>query len=156
MINKATFSMLDLDAGLKWRGWSLEGEYYFRWLDDFKVTGSIPVTSLFDHGFQVYASTMLKPNYWQAYFSGSKIFGEYGDPWDAAVGLDVLPVWPQGGAHERSGSLHGPFGSRLYGSSVRGRRHRVGLHGRRWHLVLKQAEPSKASSVYLPLQPNPT
>jgi hypothetical protein len=91
MINKATFSMLDLDAGLKWRGWSLEAEYYFRWLDDFKVTGSIPVASLFDHGFQVYASTMLKPNYWQAYFSGSKIFGEYGDPWDAAVGLTYFP-----------------------------------------------------------------
>ena len=91
MVNKATFSMLDLDAGLKWRGWSLEGEYYFRWLDDFKVTGSIPVASLFDHGFQVYASTMLKPNYWQAYFSGSKIFGEYGDPWDAAVGLTYFP-----------------------------------------------------------------
>ena len=91
MINKATFSMLDLDAGVKWRGWSLEGEYYFRWLDDFKVTGSIPVTNLFDHGFQVYASTMLKPNYWQAYFSGSKIFGEYGDPWDAAFGLTYFP-----------------------------------------------------------------
>jgi TolA-binding protein len=91
MINKATFQMLDLDAGLKWRGWSLDAEYYFRWLDDFKVTGSIPVTSLFDHGFQVYASTMLKPNYWQAYFSGSKIFGQYGDPWDAAVGLTYFP-----------------------------------------------------------------
>jgi hypothetical protein len=90
-VNKATYSMLDLDAGLKWRGWSLEGEYYFRWLDDFQVIGSIPVTSLFDHGFQVYASTMLKPNYWQAYFSGSKIFGEYGDPWDAAVGLTYFP-----------------------------------------------------------------
>ena len=43
--------MLDLDAGLKWRGWSLEGEYYFRWVDHFDVTGFIPVTSLFDQGF---------------------------------------------------------------------------------------------------------
>ena len=91
MVNKATFSMLDLDAGLKWRGWSLEGEYYFRWLDDFKVTGSIPVASLFDHGFQVYASTMLKPDYWQAYVSGSQIYGQYGDPWDLAVGLTYFP-----------------------------------------------------------------
>jgi hypothetical protein len=90
-IIKATYDMLDLDAGIKWKGWSLEAEYYFRWLDDFQVTGSIPVTSLFDHGFQVYASTMLKPNYWQAYFSGSKIFGQYGDPWDAAVGLTYFP-----------------------------------------------------------------
>ena len=91
MINKATYNMLDLDAGLKWRGWSLEAEYYFRWLGHFEVTGNIPVTSLFDHGFQVYASTMLKPDYWQAYLSGSKIFGEYGDPWDLAAGLTYFP-----------------------------------------------------------------
>jgi len=91
MVQKATFQMLDLDAGVKWRGWSLDAEYYFRWLDDFKVTGSIPVTSLFDHGFQVYASTMLKPNYWQAYLSGSMIFGQYGDPWDLAGGLTYFP-----------------------------------------------------------------
>jgi len=91
MINKATYDMLDLDAGIKWKGWSLEAEYYFRWLDDFQVTGTIPVTSLFDHGFQVYASTMLKPDYWQGYVSGSKIFGQYGDPWDLAVGLTYFP-----------------------------------------------------------------
>ena len=91
MINKATYQMLDLDAGLKWRGWSLEAEYYFRWLNDFDVTGIIPVTSLFDHGFQVYASTMLKPAYLQAYLSASKIFGEYGDPWDLAAGLTYFP-----------------------------------------------------------------
>ena len=90
-INKATYQMLDLDAGLKWRGWSLEAEYYFRWVDDFQVSGNIPVTSLFDHGFQVYASTMLKPDYLQAYLSGSQIFGEYGDPWDLAVGLTYFP-----------------------------------------------------------------
>ncbi len=90
-IDVATYQMLDLDAGLKWRGWSLEGEYYFRWLDDFKVTGDIPVTNLFDHGFQLYASTMLKPDYLQAYLSTSKIFGQYGDPWDFAAGLTYFP-----------------------------------------------------------------
>ncbi len=90
-INKATYNMLDLDGGLKWKGWSLDAEYYFRWLGDFKVTGDIPVTSLFDHGFQVYASTMLKPDYWQAYLSGGAIFGQYGDPWDFAAGLTYFP-----------------------------------------------------------------
>ena len=90
-VNKATYNMLDLDGGIKWRGWSLDAEYYFRWLDDFQVIGSVPVTSVFDHGFQVYASTMLKPDYWQAYLSGSKIFGDYGDPWDLAVGLTYFP-----------------------------------------------------------------
>jgi hypothetical protein len=90
-IIKATYDMLDLDAGIKWKGWSLEAEYYLRWLDDFQVAGNIPVTSLFDSGFQVYASTMLKPDYWQAYLSGSKIYGQYGDPWDFAAGLTYFP-----------------------------------------------------------------
>ena len=91
MINKATYSMLDLDAGLKWKGWSLDAEYYFRWLNDFQVTGNIPVDSLFDHGFQVYASTMLRQEYLQGYVSGSKVFGDYGDPWDLGVGLTYFP-----------------------------------------------------------------
>ena len=90
-INKATYNMLDLDGGLKWKGWSLDAEYYFRWLGHFDVTGTIPVTSLFDHGFQVYASTMLKPDYWQAYLSGGTIFGQYGVPWDLAAGLTYFP-----------------------------------------------------------------
>ena len=38
---------------------------------------------------------MLKPDYLQAYVSGSQVFGEYGDPWDVGVGIDVLSVWPQ-------------------------------------------------------------
>jgi len=28
----------------------------------------------------------------QAYVSGSKIFGDYGDPWDAALGLNWFPM----------------------------------------------------------------
>jgi hypothetical protein len=90
-VNQARYRMLDLAAGMKWRGFSLEGEYYFRWVDDFDVTGTIPVTSLFDHGFQLYTSTMLQPDFLQAYISGSKIFGQYGAPWDVALGLNYFP-----------------------------------------------------------------
>lgn len=90
-ITKATYHMAALDAGMKYRGWSLDGEYYFRWVNEFDVVGSVPVTSLFDHGFQVLASTMLKPRYLQAYVMGSKVFGQYGDPWDVTFGLTFFP-----------------------------------------------------------------
>lgn len=90
-IRKATYNMFDLDMGVKYRGWSFDAEYYNRWLDDFVTTGFIPVTHLYDTGFQAYASTMLKPRLFQAYLSGSKIFGAYGDPWDAAVGVTWFP-----------------------------------------------------------------
>lgn len=91
-IGKATYRMLDLDAGVKFRGWSLEGEYYFRWVDDFQLfSGTIPVSSLFDHGFQLQASTMLIPGLLQAYLMGSYVFGQYGDPWEVGGGLTFYP-----------------------------------------------------------------
>ena len=90
-ITKATYQMLALDAGVKYRGWSLDGEYYFRWVKDLEVVGSVPVTDLYDHGFQVLASTMIKPKLLQAYVMGSKVFGEFGDPWDIAFGLTYFP-----------------------------------------------------------------
>jgi hypothetical protein len=90
-IRKATYQMLDLNAGFKYRGWSLEGEYYFRWVGDFQTVGIIPVTSLFDHGFQLQASTMLLRDRLQLYASGSKLFGQYGSPWDFTFGFNLYP-----------------------------------------------------------------
>jgi hypothetical protein len=90
-VNRATYQMADVNAGFKYLGWSLEGEYYVRWITDFKTTGFIPVSSLFDHGFQVQASTMLIPKQLQAYVAGSEVFGQYGKPWDVTVGLNWYP-----------------------------------------------------------------
>lgn len=90
-IRRATYQMLDANAGFKYRGWSLEGEYYVRWVGDFQTIGTIPVTHLFDQGFQVQASTMLVRDKLQFYLTGSEIIGQYGDPWDGTVGLNWYP-----------------------------------------------------------------
>lgn len=91
-IKKATYQMAAASGGFKYRGWSLDGEYYWRWVDDFKTVGLIPVDDLFDHGFQLQGSVMLLPRSLQAYASGSKIFGEYGNPYDLALGLNWYPM----------------------------------------------------------------
>jgi len=88
-INKATYEMAAVNAGFKYRGFSLEGEYYWRWVDSFRATGELPFKDLFDHGFQLQGSAMVIPGQLQAYASGSKIFGEYGDPWDVALGIST-------------------------------------------------------------------
>jgi len=90
-IRKATYQMLDANAGFKYRGWSLEGEYYVRWVNDFQTIGTIPVTHLFDQGFQVQASTMLIRDRLQFYLTGSQVFGQYGNPWDGTIGLNWYP-----------------------------------------------------------------
>lgn len=90
-IQEASYLMTALDAGFKYRGIEIAGEYYVRWLDDFDVIGTIPVTELFDHGFEVQASAMLMPETLMAYAAGSKIFGEYGEPWDLSLGVNWYP-----------------------------------------------------------------
>lgn len=94
-IQEATYLMTAFDAGVKYRGVEVAGEYYLRWIDDFDVIGTIPVSSLFDHGFEVQASVMLAPQTLSAYAAGSKIFGEYGDPWDLGIGMNWYPFHEQ-------------------------------------------------------------
>lgn len=90
-ITEARYQMMALNAGVKYKGYSLELEYYARWLDNFKVDGVIPVTHLYDTGVQVQASAMIIPKTLQFYVSASKIFGEYGNPYDVAVGINYFP-----------------------------------------------------------------
>ena len=90
-VNLATYQMADFEAGLKYQGFSLEGEYYLRWVNDFRTIGVIPVSSLFDQGYSIQASAMVVPKQLQAYVAGSQVLGEYGNPWDLSVGLNWFP-----------------------------------------------------------------
>jgi hypothetical protein len=90
-ITEARYQMMALNAAVKYKGFALELEYYSRWLDHFKVDGFIPVTDTYDSGFQLQASAMVIPKTLMLYASGSKIFGEYGDSYDVAVGLNYYP-----------------------------------------------------------------
>jgi hypothetical protein len=90
-ITQARYQMMALDAAVKYQGYSVELEYYSRWLNHFKVDGIIPVNSIFDNGFTLRTSAMLVPRTLQAYVSGSMIFGNYGNPWDVGAGLNWFP-----------------------------------------------------------------
>ncbi len=90
-VEKARYRMSTVDAGMKYRGFALEGEYFMRWLDDIKANGVLPFSNLADQGFQLQASTMVLPKKLQLYLSGSKILGEYGNPHDVALGGNWYP-----------------------------------------------------------------
>ena len=92
-IQEARYQMASLDAGVKWHGLSLEGEYYYRLVDDFAgpLIDTLGFSDLQDHGFQLQASAMLLPEKLQLYLGGSKIFGQYGDPWDSRIGVNWFP-----------------------------------------------------------------
>ena len=97
-ITDARYRMTTIDGGFKYRGFSLEGEYFWRWLDNFKFVDelnptqlqSVP-TRLFDHAFQIQGSAMVVPKSLQAYAGFSKIFGQYGQPRDFRFGMNFFP-----------------------------------------------------------------
>ena len=90
-ITDARYQMMSADGGLKYRGLSLEGEYYWRWLDDFKGQNTAGLQRLFDHGFQLQAAAMFVPKTVQGYMGWSRINGQFGDPWDFRTGINWFP-----------------------------------------------------------------
>jgi hypothetical protein len=97
-IEDARYRMTTVDGGFKYRGFSLEGEYFWRWLDNFKFLDplspaqlqSVPAR-LFDHAFQLQGSAMVVPQKLQAYVGHSRIFGQFGNPWDFRIGTNFFP-----------------------------------------------------------------
>jgi hypothetical protein len=85
-VDKATYQMLAMDWGLKWAGLSLNGQYYFRWVDNFKADGPIPIKSMYDQGFELSSGAFLVPRTLMVYGRGSMVFGQFRDSWEAAVG----------------------------------------------------------------------
>jgi hypothetical protein len=87
-VESVKYYMTDFDAGVKWRGLALEGEYYVRWLNDFRANGPLPDHNMFDHGFQLLASAMVLPKTVQVYTMGAYLFGDFGDAWEMTAGLN--------------------------------------------------------------------
>jgi hypothetical protein len=92
-VKTATYHMFCADGGVKYHGLSLEGEYYWRTVDNLKGPGTetLAFNDLKDDGFQLQASGMVVPEVLQAYAGVSKIFGEYGDPSDLRFGVNWYP-----------------------------------------------------------------
>jgi len=100
-VQQATYRMWAIDGGLKKSGFSVNGQYYFRWLNDFDADGPLPLASTYDHGFELSAGQFIIPKTLVLYGRGSKVFGEFNSPYEYAGGLKwyFLPterVWLTG------------------------------------------------------------
>ena len=62
-IDHAQYQMAAFEAAAKYRGFSLEGEYYRRRVGNFRGPGTDAVATMNDDGFQVQASAMLVPKF---------------------------------------------------------------------------------------------
>lgn len=86
-VDKALYKMWAIDGGLKYNGLAINGQYYMRWLSDFEADGPIPVTSTFDHGYELSAGHFVVPKKLMLYVRGSQVFGEFGGSHEYAGGV---------------------------------------------------------------------
>src|SRR4029079_14864011 len=102
-VDLATYKMWAVDGGLKKSGFSVNGQYYFRWVGDFPADGPLPLASMVDHGFELSTGQFVVPKKLVLYARGSKVFGQFANPYEYAGGFKwyFLPterLWKNGDA----------------------------------------------------------
>ena len=95
-VNEVDYRMSSLDAGIKYQGLSLEGEYYWRWLSNFTGLNTASIADITDHGYQLQASGMAMPKTVQLYGGVSQVFGQYGNQWEMRGGANWYPMKERG------------------------------------------------------------
>jgi hypothetical protein len=91
-VRRANFDLLAIDAGVKHKGWHIQTEYYFRNLSKFDATGTVPESTIFDHGFYFDISYEIIPNALQIYTSTTRIFDQFKmNPWEVIGGSSFYP-----------------------------------------------------------------
>ncbi|HEX6851412.1 MAG TPA: hypothetical protein VF139_08370, partial [Candidatus Polarisedimenticolaceae bacterium] len=97
-VEKVTYDMTSVDAGVKYKGFALEAEYYWRTLSELTGPGvaDAGIADIDDHGYQVQASAMAVPGVLQFYVGASEILGRYGDGSELRAGMNWYPMKKRG------------------------------------------------------------
>jgi hypothetical protein len=111
-LDLATYRMLAIDGGIKWQGLAVNGQYYFRWVNDFVADGPLPLSSTFDQGGELSVSYFVVPKKWMVYGRTSGILGQFGNSSEYAGGfkwyfVPTQRVWFQGEALRLYKSAYG-------------------------------------------------
>jgi hypothetical protein len=93
-VDKLDYDEMAVDAGAKYHGFSFQSEYYWRRLSNFQANGPLPLTSIFDHGFQVQGMQMVVPKLVGMYLTYGQVFDDFDRrPYEISGGANY---WPSG------------------------------------------------------------
>jgi hypothetical protein len=95
-VEQVDYNMSSIDGGIKYKGFAVEGELYWRWLSDYAGLNTDGIPDINDHGYQLQVSAMAVKDLVQVYFGTSGIFGDFGDPSEIRAGINIYPVKQRG------------------------------------------------------------
>jgi hypothetical protein len=88
-VDSFLYNLATVDAGLKYQGWAINFEYYFRLLDNFKGTGPFDRAGIFDQGGMAYLSWCFVPRTYEVYARSSVVTGPFGTGQEYGGGLNA-------------------------------------------------------------------
>jgi hypothetical protein len=94
-VDKLTYNEFAVDAGLKYRGWTFQAEFFRRRLSDFLTTDGdlLPLGSITDQGFQVQANYMVVPKTVALYATYGRVNDQFErDPSEFSWGASFYPA----------------------------------------------------------------
>lgn len=80
-----------VDLAMKWRGWSIDTEVFFRWIEAIEADGPLTITNLFQRGFYVEGGRFLVPSKFDINVRYSQIDGFFGNASSYAAGCNWYP-----------------------------------------------------------------
>lgn len=87
-VNAFDLLLWTLDFAGKHRGFSWNGEYFFRWVSSLEGNGPLPLGHFFDHGFYAELGYFVVPEQWELIARTSQIYGEFGSAFEYSGGVN--------------------------------------------------------------------
>ena len=89
---KLTYNEVAADAGVKYKGFYFQTEWYWRELSDFLSDFPVPENAIVDRGFFAQTSYMVVPKRLDAHIVGSYIWDDFDRrPWELGGGANYYP-----------------------------------------------------------------
>lgn len=86
-VDQATYQMWAADAGIKWNGVAVNGQYFMRRIYDFDADGPMPLAETKDRGAEFSASVFVDPRKTMLYGRGGWVNGQFGDSYEYGAGV---------------------------------------------------------------------
>jgi hypothetical protein len=95
-VTELDYRNVAVDLGLKYKGFFLQTEFYYRWLDGFVADGLLPMSDVEDWGFYVQGSFFPIPRKLEIYGATSQIYGDdslgFDHSSDYILGMNWYPM----------------------------------------------------------------
>ena len=81
-----------VDAAVKYQGWSINAEVYFRWLQDLQGNGPLGRSKIAQRGFFVEGGNVIVPNKLDWNIRYSQVSGPFGDTSEYGAAVNWYPI----------------------------------------------------------------